>query len=66
MKQIDIVKKGDRWVVEGKAGVIATNKTKEAAVKKAAASAKTDKSSVVVRIHKVNGRIQEERTYAKK
>lgn len=66
MKQIDIVKKGDRWVTESKSGVIATNRTKEAAVKGAAASAKANRNSVSLRIHKANGRIQEERTYAKR
>lgn len=66
MKQIDIVRKGDRWVAESHRGVIAKDKTKQAAIRRAATSAKTDKQSVSVRIHKANGRIQEERTYPKK
>ena len=66
MTQIDVVKKGDRWVAEGKSGVIVKDKTKDVTVRKAAAYAKTGKRSVSVRIHKANGRTQEERTYAKK
>lgn len=66
MKQIEIVKKGDRWVAESTSGVIAKTKTKQAAVRRAATTAKADKQSVYVRIHKANGRIQEERTYPKK
>lgn len=66
MKQVDVVKKGDRWVAESVSGVIAKGKTKQATVRRAATSAKADKQSVYVRIHKANGRIQEERTYPKK
>ena len=36
MKQIDIVKKDDRWVAESHRGVIAKDKTKQGAVRRAA------------------------------
>lgn len=65
MKRIDVVKKGDKWVGEsgGKTvrGTGATNKDR--AVKNTAGVAKKSPEAVTVKIHKENGRIQEERTY---
>ena len=52
MKQIEIVKKGDRWVAESTSGVIAKAKTKQAAVRRAATTAKADKQSVYVEFTK--------------
>lgn len=66
MKRIDIVKKGDSWVAERKHHTIERSKTKTSAVKKAATSARASSEAVSVRIHKANGRIQEERTYPAK
>jgi Uncharacterized protein conserved in bacteria (DUF2188) len=65
MNRIDVVKRGNQWVGEtGKAKrVLARAPTKEAAVKKTAAVARKDPNAVSVKIHNVNGRIQEERTY---
>ena len=64
MKRLDVVKKGDKWVAEGTdKKVVASAPTKEAAVKKTAAVAKKDPNAVSVKIHKEDGKIQEERTY---
>jgi hypothetical protein len=68
VKRIDIVKKNDQWVGEsgGRAvpGTRAPRKTE--AVRKTARAARRDSQPVSVRIHKQNGRIQEERTYPAK
>ena len=65
MKRIDVVKKGNKWVGEtgGKTvrGTGAPNK--DQAVKNTARVAKKLPEPVTVKIHKENGRIQEERTY---
>ncbi len=63
MKKIDVVKKGEEWV--GKTGyeVVAHAPTKEAAVREVAAVAKADPNAVSVRIRKLDGTIQEERTH---
>lgn len=66
MKRIDVVKKGDKWVGETRQGVVAQGKTKDVAVKKTAAVAKADPAAVSVKIHKQDGKIQEERTYPRK
>jgi hypothetical protein len=63
MKRIDVVKKGTEWVAETNKKVVAQAPTTNAAVKKTAAVAKADPNPVTVKIHEVNGRIQEERTY---
>ena len=65
MKRVDIVKKGRNWVSETNKEVIAVAKTKEVIVKKTAKIAKADKEAVTVKIHKMNSKIQEERTYPK-
>lgn len=67
MKRIDVVKKGNQWVAEapGKK-VVASAPTKEAAVKKTAAIARKDPDAVSVKIHKVDNKFQEERTYPRK
>jgi hypothetical protein len=59
------MKKQDGWAGESRGRTVPKAKapTKDAAVKKVAAAAKKDPQPVSVRIHKVNGRIQEERTY---
>lgn len=64
MKRIDVTKKGDHW--EGRTGtgqVVAEAATKEKAVQRTAKAAKADSQAVSVKIHKVDGKIQEERTY---
>lgn len=64
MKRLDIVKQGDQWVAKDKSGEVAARAaTKEQAVKNTAKVAKADPSAVTVKIHKTDGRIQEERTY---
>jgi hypothetical protein len=65
VKRIDIVKKNNVWVGEsGGQSVRGTRApTKVEAVKKTAAAARRDPQPVSVKIHKLNGRIGEERTY---
>lgn len=64
MKRLDVVKKGDEWVAQDASRrAVARAPTKAEAVKQTAKVAKADPKPVTVKIHKVNGRIQEERTY---
>lgn len=65
MKRIDVVKKRDGWLGESGGQTVRGTKapTKEQSVKQTIAAAKKDPQPVSVRIHKQNGRIQEERTY---
>ena len=66
MKRIDVVKKGGKWIGEsgGKTvrGTGAPNK--DQAIKNTAEVAKKAHEPVTVKIHKEDGRIQEERTYS--
>jgi Uncharacterized protein conserved in bacteria (DUF2188) len=68
MKKIHVVKRGKEWV--GETGrnkqVVSKGRTKEIAVKTTADVAKKDPNPVSVDIHKVDGEIQEERTYPRK
>ena len=65
MKRIDVVKKRDGWVGETGGASVRNTKapTKEEAIKKTAEVARRDPQPVSVRIHKLDGKIQEERTY---
>jgi hypothetical protein len=63
MRRIDVVKKGQKWVAESSSGIVAQAPTKVAAIKATAKVAKALPEAVSVKIHNVNGRIQEERTY---
>lgn len=65
MKRIDVVKKGDGWLGESGGATVRGTKapTKEDAVRQTIAAAKKDPQPVSVRIHKQDGKIQEERTY---
>lgn len=66
MKRIDVVKKDDHWVAESSGRTVASAPRKVEAVRKTAAVAKADPNDVTVKIHKENGRIQEERTYPRR
>jgi hypothetical protein len=65
MKRIDIVKKPDGWAGESGGRTVPNTKatTKTETVQKVAAAAKKSNEPVSVRIHKLDGKIQEERTY---
>jgi hypothetical protein len=65
MKRIDVVKKRDGWAGAsgGRTVPNAEAPTKAETVRKVAAAARKDPQPVSVRIHKLDGRIQEERTY---
>jgi hypothetical protein len=64
VKRIDVTKQGKSWVAKtGSGEKVAGARTKEAIVKKTAAVAKKAPGAVTVKIHKVDGKIQEERTY---
>lgn len=68
MKRMDIVKKNDQWRAEsgGRAVPGTSAPRKEDSVKKTAQKARASADPVSVKIHKENGRIQEERTYPRK
>jgi hypothetical protein len=65
MKRIDVVKKGDGWAGESGGRTVRNTKagTKAEAIKRTAEVAKRDRQPVSVRIHKVDGTFNEERTY---
>ena len=65
MKRIDVVKKKEGWGGESDGRTVrnTTAPTKAEAVRKTADVARKDSEPVSVRIHKEDGRIQEERTY---
>lgn len=63
MKRIDVVKRGDGWVGESNGQVVSRGDTKDEAIHNTARVAKAAPQSVTVKIHKVDGKIQEERTY---
>ncbi len=65
MERWDVVKKGDRWRAERKGRAVPNTGAdrKEDAVRNTAQKARAGTKPVTVKIHKENGRIQEERTY---
>jgi hypothetical protein len=63
MKRIDVVKKGNQWVAETGGKRVASASTKVETVRKTAQVARRDTDAITVKIHKENGRFQEERTY---
>lgn len=63
MKRIDVVKRGKEWVAEFNKTVVTKAPTKDEAVRKTAVLARSDPNPVSVKIHNVDGKIQEERTY---
>jgi Uncharacterized protein conserved in bacteria (DUF2188) len=66
MKRIDVTKKQGEWVAEGGGRRVASAPTKVEAVRRIAQVARRDPEAITVKIHKENGRIQEERTYPQK
>lgn len=66
MKRIDVVKQGKEWVGKSGGQVVAKAQVKTDVVKKVAKVAKSDPQAVSVKIHKLDGKIQEERTYPRK
>lgn len=64
MKRIDVVKRKDgTWVAESNGRKVAGGGTKAEVVKAAAAKARSSKDPTSLRIHKQDGKLQEERTY---
>jgi hypothetical protein len=65
MKRIDVTKAKDGTGWEGRSGGqrVSSGRTKDEAVKNTAKVAKADPNAVSVKVHKEDGRIQEERTY---
>jgi hypothetical protein len=65
MKRIDVIKGKDGWKAQSAGQTVRGTKaaTKVEAVRQTAAKARADALPVTVKIHKENGRIQEERTY---
>lgn len=68
MKRIDVVKTKDGWRGESGGQTVRGTKapTKAETVKQTADAARKAPEPVSVKIHKENGRIQEERTYPRK
>lgn len=67
MKRVDLTKRGDKWVARTRSGqTVASARTKKVAVKRTASAAKRDRQAVTVKIHKGDGKFQEERTYPRK
>jgi len=68
MKRIDVVKTKDGWRGESGGQTVRGTKapTKAETVKQTAKVARKAPEPVSVKIHKENGRIQEERTYPRK
>jgi hypothetical protein len=66
MKRIDIVKARDRWVARAGRSQVASAPTKQEVVRTVARTAHNDPEDVSVRIHKLNGQVQEERTYPRR
>ncbi|HEU4737695.1 MAG TPA: DUF2188 domain-containing protein [Solirubrobacterales bacterium] len=68
MKRIDVVKTQDGWRGESGGQTVRGTKapTKAETVKQTAEVARNAPEPVSVKIHKENGRIQEERTYPRK
>ena len=63
-KRLDVVMREEIWVGQTRSGVVvASARTKAQAVRKTADFALSEPESVVVRIHSVWGRVQEERSY---
>lgn len=65
MKRMDVVKKGNEWVAESGGSAVIHGDRKTDVVRKAARMARDGGEPMSVRIHGVNGRIQEERTYGR-
>jgi hypothetical protein len=64
MKRVDVLKKGERWIGQNSdLSVFATGRTQADAIRATAAKAKRAAEPVSVRIHGVDNRIREERTY---
>jgi hypothetical protein len=65
VKHIDVVKKRDGWAGESGGRTVPNTKasTKAEAIKRVAAAAKKGSEPVSVRIHNMDGKFQEERTY---
>jgi hypothetical protein len=63
VKRVDVVKKGDEWVAQSAGRILARAPLKAEAVRATAKVAKAAPQPVTVKIHKEDGRIQEERTY---
>jgi hypothetical protein len=65
MKRIDVVKQRDGWAGETGGRTVPNTKapTKAETVRRVAAAARKDSQPVSVRIHKADGKFQEERTY---
>jgi hypothetical protein len=63
MKERDVLKKDDEWLVKEGSRTVDRAPTKSEAVKKAADGARKAPEAITVKIHKEDGKIQEERTY---
>ena len=65
MKQLDVIKRPDGWAVMANGRKTAGGTTKVEAVRAAATKAKNAGEPTTVKIHTLDGKIQEERTYTR-
>jgi hypothetical protein len=65
LKRIDVVKKPEGWVAHTGGQSLMTGARKDDLVRQVAQAARASGEPTSVRIHGINGRIQEERTYGK-
>lgn len=63
MENWHLSKKGDKWVAAKGAQVKASAPDKETAIRRTAKAATSERRPVSVKIHKLDGKFQEERTY---
>ena len=64
-KRIDVVKSANGWTAKSGGQAMMTADRKDELVRQVAQAARTSGEATSVRIHKVNGTIQEERTYGR-
>lgn len=63
VKRIDVSKQGDEWVAKSGSEIVARADNKLDAVRQTAERAREMPEAVSVKIHTMDGKIQEERTY---
>ena len=63
VKRMDVVKRPDGWAAMANGRKVARAGTKREAVRAAAAKAREDDAAWAVKIHRIDGRVQEERIY---
>jgi hypothetical protein len=63
MKRMDVIKRPDGWAAMVNGRTVAGAGTKAEAVRAAARKARSERDPITLKIHTLDGKIQEERTY---